>query len=469
MRTERNNHISTESRTTKGIETLLGDPKKAILKLSTPMILGMFFQAIYNIADGIWVAGLGADQLAAVGLFFPFFMVIISLGAGIGIGGGSAASRRIGKGDKSGADNTAIHTFLIGGGISLIISISILPFLDTIFSYFSGNGNVGAMAAGYAKILFSGTVIMVFSHIAGALLRSEGDARRAMYGLMIGSLLNIVLDPIFIYWLDMGVIGAAWATIISLTFSSLLFCYWLFFKKDTYLIITLKDFNFNRKILSEILKVGVPSSLAQLSMSFAMIILNKVVIRAGGTDGIAVFTSGWRIVMLGVIPLIGISTGVVSVTGAAYGAGDREKLKSAFYYAVKFGLLIEISIGILILIFARPVAHIFTYSEGSERILEDLVTFLRIICLIYPTVPMGMLTSAMFRGIGHGGRSLIVTIIRTIILQVPAAYFLGIILNMGLTGVWIGMVGGNILALIVTFSWGIYTVNKVPLPRSKDN
>ncbi|HMA77067.1 MAG TPA: MATE family efflux transporter, partial [Candidatus Krumholzibacteriaceae bacterium] len=124
MRTERNNHISTESRTTKGIETLLGDPKKAILKLSTPMILGMFFQAIYNIADGIWVAGLGADQLAAVGLFFPFFMVIISLGAGIGIGGGSAASRRIGKGDKSGADNTAIHTFLIGGGISLIISIS---------------------------------------------------------------------------------------------------------------------------------------------------------------------------------------------------------------------------------------------------------------------------------------------------------------------------------------------------------
>lgn len=459
--------MTTGQRTTKGIETLLGDPKKAILKLSTPMMLGMFSQALYNIADGIWVAGLGADELAAVGLFFPFFIIIIALGAGIGVGGSSAVSRCIGMNDKTGADNTAIHTFLVGGIISLLITVSILPFLNTIFSSFGGNENIGRMAARYAKVLFGGTVIMVFSYISGALLRGEGDAKRAMYGLMAGSLLNIILDPIFIYWLDMGVVGAAWATVISLTFSALLFCYWLFFKKDTYLKITFRDFIYSKRILGEILKVGVPSSLAQLSMSLAMIVLNKIVIKAGGTDGIAVFTSGWRIVMLGVIPLIGISTGVVSVTGAAYGAGNREKLKTAFLYAVKFGLLIELTIAVLIAIFARPVAHMFAYSEGSTRILDDLVNFLRIICLLYPTVPIGMLTSAMFRGIGHGGKSLIVTLIRTILFQIPAAYLLGIVFEMGLTGIWLGIVAGNVLAVVITFSWGIFTINRIEFPDSK--
>jgi Na+-driven multidrug efflux pump len=254
-----------------------------------------------------------------------------------------------------------------------------------------------------------------------------------------------------------------------LAVSALLFSYWLFFKKDTYLRITFRDFNLNKKILGEILKVGIPSSLAQLSMSLAMIILNKIVIKVGGTDGIAVFTIGWRIVMLGVIPLTGIATGVVSVTGAAYGADNREKLKTAFFYAIKLGLIIEFAIGILVAIFARPISHIFTYSEGSAGIFDNLVTFLRIISLLYPTVPMGMLTSAMFRGIGHGGKSLIVTLIRTIILQIPVAYLLGIVLKMGLTGIWLGIIAGNMLALVVTFSWGIFTINRVALPSQKQN
>jgi putative MATE family efflux protein len=327
---------------------------------------------------------------------------------------------------------------------------------------------VGGLAAEYAEILFGGTVILVFSHISGALLRGEGDARRAMKGMITGSLLNIVLDPIFIYLLDMGVRGAAVATLVSMTVSALLFSYWLFFQGNTYLKITVRDFVFSRPILREILGVGLPSSLAQLSMSLAMLVINRIVIRAGGTDGVAVLTSGWRIVMLGVIPLIGISTGVVAVTGAAYGAGDREKLKAAFYYAVKMALIIEVTVGALTAIFASQLAQIFAYSEGAARIMDDLVTFLRIICLFYPAVPFGMLTSAMFRGVGKGSRSLIVTIIRTIILQVPVVYLFGIVMGMGLTGVWIGIVVGNVAATFITFSWGVFTVNRIPLPAVPD-
>ncbi|MFW6128828.1 MAG: MATE family efflux transporter [Candidatus Aminicenantaceae bacterium] len=454
---------------TKGVRTLLGNPKKAIIKISTPMMLGMLCQAVYNLADGFWVAGLGADELAAIGLIFPFFLIIIALGTGLGVGGSSAVSRRIGERNKKDADNTAAHTILIGLVIGLFISVPILPFLKNIMLSLSGNENIGNMAADYARIIFSGALILVFSQVANALFRGEGDAKRAMYGLLIGSGLNIILDPIFIYTFKMGVKGAAWATVTSISVSSLIFFYWLFIDKKSYLDITFKGFKINRKILAEILEVGIPSSLAQLSMSIAIIFLNKIVIEAGGTDGVAVFTSGWRIIMLGVIPLLGMATGVVAVTGAAYGARDRDKLKIAYFYSIKIGIVIELAVAVLVVLFSKQISFIFTYSEESARILDDLVTFLKILSIFYPTVPMGMLTSAMFRGIGKGKRSLIVTILRTIILQVPVAYLLGITFNLGLTGVWLGLISGNILAAIVTFSWGKHTVNHAALePKRAD-
>ena len=456
-----NNSEDIDSRVTKGVRTLLGNPKKAIVKLSLPMMLGMFSQAIYMVADGFWVAGLGADELAAVGLFFPFFIIIIALGAGIGVGGSSAISRRIGQRNKEEADNTAIHTILIGILIALGVSLPVLPFLNKIFFSFSDSANIGNMATDYARIIFSGTLILVFSHITNALLRGEGDAKRSMYGLLIGSGLNIILDPIFIYLLDMGVVGAAWATVISISVSSLLFCYWLFIKKDTYLDITIRHLKWNRKLLGEILEVGIPSSLAQISMSVAMIFLNKVVILADGTDGVAVFTSGWRIIMLGAIPLFGMATGVVAVTGAAFGARNKEKLKTAFFYSIKLGVLIELGVALLVAIFARQISFLFTYSEGAGRISDELINFLRIMSFIYPTIPLGMLTSAMFRGVSKGKRSLIVTILRTIIIQVPVAYLLGIVFQMGLTGVWLGIITGNVIAVTITFLWGRHTVNHI--------
>lgn len=453
--------MDSEKHMTKGVKILLGDPKKAILKLSAPMMLAMFLQALYNIADGIWVAGLGADQLAAVGLFFPFFIIIVALGAGIGVGGSSAISRRIGERNKKVAENTAAHTIIFAIGLALVIGLAALPFTGSLFRSLSGNGEVGRMAADYARILFAGAPILVFSHIAGAILRGEGAAKKAMYGLAVGSCLNIVLDPLFIYGFKLGVVGAAWATLISIAVSAVLFFYWLFIQKKTYLRITFRDFKPNMGILREILSVGFPSSLAQLSMSIAMIVLNVVVIKAGGTDGVAVFTSGWRIVMVGTIPLLGLATGVVSVTGAAFGARDKEKLKTAFFYAVKIGVLIELSVGILVAVFAGPISYIFSYSKEASRIQEELIMFLRITAIFYPAVPLGMLTSAMFRGIGKGMRSLIVTILRTIILQVPISYLLGITFGLGLKGVWMGIVIANVAAVSVTFYWGKYTVEHV--------
>jgi len=454
--------MDTNDNITKGVKDLLGEPKKAILKLSTPMMIAMLVHAFYNIADGFWVAGLGADALASVGLFFPFFFIIIALGMGIGVGGSSAISRRIGAGKKKDADNTAEHTLILGFTVSIIISICGFPFLDEIMRAFSGgNEKVAEMAINYSKIFFLGTPILVFSNIAGSILRGEGDSKRAMYGILMGSVLNIILDPIFIYYFGLGVSGAAIASVFSMAVSSLFYIYWIFSKKDTYLDISIKNFKYNRRILNEILSVGIPSTLAQLSMSISMIILNKIVVLVGTTDGIAVFTSGWRIIMVATTPIMGLATGVTAVTGAAFGASNKEKLKIAYLYAIKWGIFVELLIAFIVFFFTKEISYIFTYSKEAARISDELVRFLKISTLFYLAVPPGILTSAMFRGVGKGLNSLIVTIIRTFVFQLPLAYILAAYLDWGLTGVWWGIVGGNVIATIFTFTWGFRTVNHI--------
>ncbi|MBS3802390.1 MAG: MATE family efflux transporter, partial [Candidatus Thermoplasmatota archaeon] len=211
---------------TEGVKTLLGEPKKAVMKLAVPMILAMLIQTVYNLADALWVSGLGADALAAVGFVFPFFMMIMALGTGIGLGSGSAISRKIGAEDKTGADNVAAHSMILFIIIYIVFSIPLFVFAEPIFQAL-GTGDTLTLTVSYAQVIFIGALFIFFSNIANAILRGEGDAKRAMYALALGSVLNIVLDPIFIYTLNMGVAGAAWATIISFAIASILLANWL--------------------------------------------------------------------------------------------------------------------------------------------------------------------------------------------------------------------------------------------------
>ncbi|MCC7573402.1 MAG: polysaccharide biosynthesis C-terminal domain-containing protein, partial [Candidatus Methanofastidiosum sp.] len=192
---------------TEGIKTLLGDPKRAILKLSMPMIIAMLVQTLYNFADALWVSFLGPEALSAVGFFFPFFFMIMSVGAGIGMGGSSAISRFIGAHKKEEADNVAAHTIVLMLILGIIITLPFVVFSRNIFELM-GAGNVIDDATVYAQIMFAGTLLIFFSNVANSILRGEGDAKRSMYAMAFGSVLNIILDPIFIYPLKLGVAGA---------------------------------------------------------------------------------------------------------------------------------------------------------------------------------------------------------------------------------------------------------------------
>ena len=458
---------------TKGTKTLLGDPKKAIRILAGPMIIAMFIQTIYNLVDTWWVSFLGTDALAAVGFVFPFFIILMAFANGIGTGGGAAISRKIGAKDKEGADHVAIHTIILMILVTVIFTVVLFVFARGIFIWI-GAGDTIDMAVGYAQIIFAGSIFIFFTNVANAILRSEGDAKRSMYAMLLGAVLNIFLDPIFIYdkltisnitipGLGLGVPGAAWATVLSLGISSAVMFNWLFLRKDTYVIFKFHGFKFNKNILKDIFKVGIPAALLQLSMAIMMIIVNIIIVIVvnAGTDGVAVYQTGWKVATLATMPLIGIATAVISVTGAAYGAKEYKKLNTAYMYSVKIGLIIEIIIAVATFILAPLIAASFTTAEDSTRIFNALQNFLMIICLFYPGVAFGMLASAMFQGTGKGVNSLLVTLIRTIIFTPLFIVLFATILSMGLPGVWWGIVVANLAGSMISFIWGKLYINNL--------
>ncbi len=448
------------TKTTKGVQTLLGNPKRAIIKLSIPMIVAMSVHTLYNFVDGLWVSGLGPDALSAVGFFFPFFFMVFALAIGIGVGGSSAISRRIGAQDKENADAVASHTMVIMLITAFIITVPFMILAPNIFAAM-GAGPIVPTATAYARILFAGTLIILFTNISSALLRGEGDVKRAMIVMMLGAGLNIILDPIFIYALKLGVKGAAWATIVSLCVTSAFLLYWLFIKRDTYVTISFHKFRFRKDILKDVLKVGIPSTFMQMSMALTMLMINLIAVKVGGTDGVAVFTTGWRVVMFATLPLLGIATAVTSVTGAAFGRKAYQKLDTSYMYAIKIGVSISLITAVITYFLAPSIAWLFTTTQDAFRIRPEIITFLQTMCFFYPGVAFGMFSSAMFQGTGKGTISLTVTIIRTIILSVPLAYLFAIVIDLGLIGIWWGMVAGNLFGSLIAFSWGRHFIRGI--------
>jgi putative MATE family efflux protein len=438
--------------TTDGVKTLLGNPREAIVKLAIPMIVAFAVQNLYNFADAFWVSGLGPDALSAIGFFFPFFFMISSIAAGLGIGGSAALSRRIGSRDKAGADRVATHTLIITCAVGLVLTIPCAVVSEPLFRLV-GAGRITPLAVAYGRILFATGVLSFFTFAASAVLRGEGDVKRAMYAMLLGAVLNIGLDPLFIYPLHMGVAGAAWATALSILISGAFLFYWLFIERHSYVTVTFRRFRFEGRITRDIFNIGIPASVQQFAMAFSVFLINLVIVKVAGTDGVAIFTTGWRVNQFAILPLIGIATAVTAVCAAAYGGKQYAKLDASFTYALVGGIVIEIVIAAIMFGLAYPIARLFTMAKDAARIMPGIAIFLRTMCLYYPATAAGIAASAMFQGTGKGLVSLIITLIRTIILIVPVAYFMAVVLHLGLGGVWWGFIVGNISGGIISYFW----------------
>ena len=318
----------------KNIEVITGDPKRAIRKLSVPMMVSMLLIMMYNLADSIWVAGIGSDALAAIGFITPLFMVLVGLGNGIGSGANSLIARYIGANNFGQANNAGLHAIVLSIVVSLIFTVIMTVLMVPILQLMGAGDTIG-YALDYGYIIFGFLFIFVFSGVLSAIFRSEGDMRRATIAIAVTAILNIILDPIFIYVLDLGIVGAAWATIISCTMSILVMSYWIWGKKDLFLDLNPKNFKYNSGILIDTLQVAIPSTLENVIFSALAIIINSMLVITAGTDAVAVYTASMRIVQLCMIPLIGIGTAVLTVAGVAYGVHKYKNLNIVHSYSIK--------------------------------------------------------------------------------------------------------------------------------------
>lgn len=442
------------------VEMITGDPKKAINKLSIPIIASMFLIFANNIIDSIWVAGLGPDPLAALGYVTPLFMIMVGFGNGLGAGGNSLISRYIGAEDKSSANNAAIHNLILSAVVSIVITIIFLAFLKPLLMLM-GASSVIDYATDYAFIIFAWTFGLLMPPIVGGAFRAEGDIKRATVPIALAAIINMILDPIFIYTLNMGIQGAAWATALGPFISLLLMFYWIFIKKDTYLSYNRKDFHNNLSMYKDILVVGIPASLEQLVLSVLTIFVNFMLTIVSGPVAVAVYTAGWRIINIGMLPAIGVGTAAISVAGVAFGARKYENLRIVARYAVKVALIASIIVCVILIVFSNQIAVIFSYSESSAKLAPAIAGFLQIMSLFILYVPFGASAGNVFQGVGKGTISFLLTTFREFILVLIFAYLLGFTFHMGEFGIYCGMLlGGGIGSLICYACIELY-INKL--------
>ena len=443
----------------KNIEMITGDPKKAIVKLALPMMLSMLLIMLYNIADSIWVAGLGAEALAAIGFITPLFMVLVGLGNGIGAGANSLIARYIGAKNYDQANNAGLHGIVLSVIVSAIFTIIIEGFMVPILQ-FMGAGDTIQYAMDYSYIIFGFLFIFVYSGVASAIFRSEGDMRRATIAIAVTAILNIILDPVFIYVLNFGISGAAWATVISATMSCLVMSYWIWGKKDLFLDLSPSNFHYESSMMLDTLQVAIPSTLENIVFSAPAIIINSMLVLAAGTTAVAVYTASMRIVQLSMIPLIGIGTAVLTVAGVAYGAHNHVNLKTAHSYSIKLGFAVSILLGIIMFVFSTQIATLFSYTEASAALSPQIATAISVLSLFVLAIPHGIMSSMMFQGVGKGIYSLLITLLRSLILETVFAYLFCFIFGWGLPGIYGGVVFGCFVGGTVGYIWAKFFIKK---------
>ena len=229
----------------KNVELMRGEPEIAVRKLAIPIMISMLLTASYNIVDGIWVAGLGQAAIAGIGFVTPIFMILNGVSVGLGNGATSSISRAVGAKDHERANKSATHALLIFVLASILLTVVLLLIQEPLIKTYGASGQSLAEGLKYGTPLFLGLFGFMLANGGSGILRGEGDMTRAMYAMIVSVVLNFILDPIFIYILNLGSAGASLATIISSLGSATVIMYWILIKKDTYVHVTFKDYEFD--------------------------------------------------------------------------------------------------------------------------------------------------------------------------------------------------------------------------------
>ena len=279
--------------------------------------------------------------------------------------------------------------------------------------------------------------------------------------MILSAILNIILDPILIYILGLGVTGAALATLISTGSVLLVLYYWMFVKKDTYLNPYLSNFKFSRQISLDILGVGIPASLEMIMTATFAAFFSAILAIVAGTDAVAVYSTGWRVVNIGMMPTVAISTALVSVVGANFGARRYENIRIAQRYSILLAVACAVVVGVLIYLFAPQIVYVFSYSDNSAHLAAPMAAFLVTMIPYFIFSAIGAPATLTFQGLGKGLTAMVQTVFRQLIFSIIFSYLFAITLGLGEHGAWWGIIAGSLCACMLTFAWSNWYVGRL--------
>ena len=419
--------------------------RKLLFKQATPAMIGMLVMSLYNVVDTIYIGrGVGTFALAGVSVSMPLIIILLSVSMAIGIGAASLVSRSLGAGNYEKVKE------IFGNYLSLLFLVGIFAivfgyvFLESINGFFGASSDIFPYAIDYSKVLILGAGFFLFSSSANNIIRASGNAKFAMSTMLIGALVNLIFDPILIFYFKLGVRGAAYSTVFSWFISSLYVLYY-YFRINT-VKISVKHLKFKIAIVKDIFAVGVSSFARQISAGIMTITVNIALAKYGSSMIIASFGILSRISMLTMMPIFGIVQGMQPIVGFNWGAKKFDRVKEVLFLSIKTSTFLSFSSFFILFLFSRQIISIFS---SDKELLDFTNLAIKYIFIMLPLAGFQGIASGLYQSIGKARPAFILSILRQIILLVPLILILPI--YYGLTGVLYSFPIADFLASVITF------------------
>lgn len=421
-----------------------GNVKKIIISLAIPSIIGMVVNGIYNIADTVFVGRLGTSVTGAVAVVFPFFMIIGAIGLSIGVGAGTYISRLLGQKRESDAEKTLIVALITVVGVGAVFAILGSRYISPILRLFGASDTILPYSIDYARYLVIGSPLVMLKMAFNNLLRAEGSAKASMVALITGAVLNIILDPIFIFVFNMGIAGAAIATIIGQSVA-VGYQLWYYLSKRSYLTLSIKkNFKPSLEIYREILVIGIPVFATQSLNSFAMAMINHAAMPYGDAV-VASIGIVKRVMSLGMFAVFGFAQGFQPVAGYNYGARRFDRLWEAIRFSVSTvtGFTFIASIAFF---FLAPT--VISWFAVDPEVISIGSRALRAYSIPFPMLGFQLVYFSLFQALGKAVPAALLSLSRQGLLLIPLVIILPRLI--GVSGVLFAQPLADGLTVMVT-------------------
>ena len=417
---------------------------KALLAMGIPTMVGMLVNAFYNLVDAYFVGGLGESQMGAISVVYPLGQVVVGLGLLFGNGAASYISRLLGRGDRENADkvaSTALYSSVSVGAVIILIS---MVFLHPILKLLGATDSILPYAATYAGIYIVSCIFNVFNVTMNNIVTSEGAAKTTMCALLTGAVLNIALDPLFIYVFDLGVAGAAIATAISQAVSTCVYLTYIFRKKSVFHF-RVKDCTYTKETMSEIFKIGIPTLVFQILTSVSISLINNA---AGdyGDSAIAGMGVVTRLISMGSLSVFGFIKGFQPIAGYSYGAKKFDRLREAIKTSILWSTAFCVIFGVILVLF--PTSIVSQFTKGDAEMIRIGAASLRANGISIMLFGFYTVYSSLFLALGKGREGFILGACRQGICFIPIILLLPMV--WGLNGIMYAQPIADVLSAVIT-------------------